>query len=344
MKILIVKPSALGDIVLALPALSSLRASFTDAEITWFVRPEYEHLLDEVGIDAKIIFERKLLGRWWYSPVAFMELIKLIKQLRNGNFDIVFDFQGLCRTALFGWFTGSKKRFGMTTAREFAGFFYTDKVSPDSDSIHLIDYYQKIAVAAGASTRVDDYNLGVSTDDKRSIKELLARQGISGSSYAVLVHGSAKDYKCWPKEKFAALSEKLKSEFELDILIVGSNFETASAAEIVNLSNVKVFNLAGKTNIGQLKALLKGAKVVISNDTGPGHIAVGLGRAVVIIFGPTNPARIRPYKRVDSMVAFEPENRGTDIESSDPRYAIGNVTVEEVFEMVRKQLFLSQRG
>jgi len=235
-RILIIKPSALGDIVLALPALASLRASFPDARISWFIRPEYAPLLAGAsGIDDVFLFDRKLLGKWWYN-------------------------------------------------------------------------------------------------------RLLTEHGVRSDRYAVFVPGSAHVSKCWPVQNFAALADEITSRFDLSIIVIGTSAEKPLVRKLKSASNVQIADFAGLTDIPQLTALLNGAKVVVSNDTGPGHIAAALGVPVVIIFGATNPARISPYRRPNTVAAVEPDKRGSQIKSSDPRHAIEAVTVEHVLEKVTYQL------
>jgi heptosyltransferase-1 len=337
--ILIIKPSALGDIALALGALSSLRASFPQAKISWFVRREFAPLIaDDPNLDEVIIFERKFLGKWWYHTKAFWALVNLIRRLHRGRFDIVFDFQGLFRTALFGWFSGSKKRFGMSTARECATLLYTDKIRCDADKFHLMDCYQKMLSAAGACVQTTELELGVSAEDEKSVQKLLSSSQVSGQGYAVLVPGAARQYKCWPVEKFALISEKIVSEYGLDIIAVGTAGEKSIIEKLQSLSGVRVIDFSGRTNISELVALLKNAKLVVSNDTGPGHIAAAMRVPLVMIFGATNPARVGPYKRPDAVAAVDPFERGQAIESPDTAHQIGAVTLEMVFEKVMCQL------
>ena len=337
--ILIIKPSALGDIVLALPALASLRASLPGAKISWFIRPEYAPLLDGVdGIDEVILFDRKLLGKWWCNPKAFAALIRLVGRLRRTKFDLVIDLQGLLRTALFAWLTRCKKRFGMDISREFATLFYTHKIAHDAESIHVIDYYQKVVSAAGASIKAYEFNLTPRNEAIDNVESLLTEHDISSNRYAVFVPGSTHPSKCWSVENFAALADKITSKFDLSIIAVGTIAEKPLVRKLMSASNVQITDFAGLTDIPQLIALLSGAKVVVSNDTGPGHIAAALGVPVVLIFGATNPARIRPYARRNAVAAVEPDKRGCEIESSDPRYTIDAVTVEHVLEKVTCQL------
>lgn len=337
--ILIIKPSALGDIALALGAVASLRRRYPEAKITWFVRPEFAPLLEcASNVDEMVIFDRRLLGKWWYKPKAFGSLVRLVKTLRGSNFDLVVDLQGLFRTAVFGWMTGCRKRLGMKTSREFAHVFYTDKVSQDDDSIHVIDYYNKVISAADVTDAVVDYGLFVDEQAAGKANEILRECGLAGKEYAILVTGAAHEVKCWPVERFAQLAEKINTEYGLEVVGVGTAGEKERIDRVAAISKAAIVNLAGRTTISELMAILAGAKVVVSNDTGPGHISAALERKTVIIFGPTNPQRIYPYGKEDSIAAIEPFGRGKQINSNDPKYAIEAVPIELVFEKVKCQL------
>ena len=133
---------------------------------------------------------------------------------------------------------------------------------------------------------------------------------------------------------YAALAGRVNAEFSLPIIAVGTKAEKKIIEDIKANTNVPIINLAGMTDIPQLIAILSGARLIITNDTGPGHIAVALGKPVVMIFGPTNPARIEPYRCENAAVAINPDKRGSKIGSSDPTYAIEAVNVDLVFEKV----------
>lgn len=338
-KILIIKPSALGDIALTLPVLASLRASFPDAHITWFIRPEFAPLLENIpGLDDVIIFRRKHLGKWWCNPRQFAALMRLFAELRKGRFDLVIDLQGLFRTAFFAWLTGARRRFGMKAAREFATLFYTDKIGPDDDSVHVIDYHRKILAAAGARTITNDSNLFPTTKAAERVRQLLKDRNVDLHNYVVLVTGSAHTSKCWPVEKFAALADRISERFGARIIAAGVAAEKPTITHLVELADATVVDMAGKTDIGDLIALLAGARLVVSNDTGPAHIACALDVPVIIIFGPTNPLRIRPYDKPHAIAAVEPDARGNAIDSNDPRYRIDAVPVETVFTEIEYHL------
>jgi heptosyltransferase I len=333
-RILIIKPSALGDIILALPALSALRRSFPNARISWFVRPEFAPLITgHPYISDIILFDRKQLAKWWCSRESFNALRSLIRQLKTGEFDLVFDFQGLFRTGYFSWRTGCKRRFGMAGARELAHLFYTDKISQDSSSIHLVDYYLKMVGAAGAQQGNPEFKLPEDAGTADKIDKLLKSQGVNGK-YAVIVPGAAQVNKRWPIERFAELAAKIGERFGLSVVATGSQGER----EYIEAIGKRVINLAGKTTVRELVPLMKRASLVVSNDTGPGHIAAALDVPMVMIFGPTNPARVCPYKRPQCVAAIEPNERGMKADSYEPRHDITHITVEQVFETACQQI------
>jgi heptosyltransferase-1 len=337
--ILIIKPSSLGDIVLALPALTALRRSFGQANISWLVRPEFAPLLkNHPHLNDIILFDRKLLGKAWRHRRAIACLLSLVGELRRRRFDAVFDFQGLFRTASLAWVSGCKNRFGMKSAREFAHLFYTHRVAQEADCIHLVDYYLRIVGAAGASALSAEFVLPVEAGAAESMKSKLGGQGVEGENYAVFIPGSAHADKCWPVERFASVADKLRSEFGFSIVAAGTLQEKGVVAHLKKLAHGRIADMTGLTNLPELAALLKSARVVVSNDTGPGHIAGALGTPLVMIFGRSNPARVAPYGRKDCVVGIDPWGRGLERNSRNPKYQITAIEVQQVYQKVLDQL------
>jgi len=337
--ILIVKPSSLGDIVMALPALRAVALSFPQAKISWLVRPEFAGLLQNHPFITDVIaFDRKFLGKAWYNPRAFSALISLIGLLRARKFDLVIDLQGLFRTACLGWLSGCAKRIGTSTAREFATLFYTHKVKFEADCIHVVDYYLKVARFAGAEDVGVEFILPEDGAAEKSVMEMLAGYGIDRDNYAVLIAGSVHQDKCWLTERFAALADKLNSEFNLPTVATGTVGEKAIVDKLGELANVPIVNLAGLTDLRQLTALLRKSRLVVSNDTGPGHIAAALDVPLVMIFGRANPARLAPYGRKDCVAAIDPYNRPMERNNTEPQYSVNAVGFEDVYEKVCRQL------
>jgi len=336
---LIIKPSSLGDIVLALPALTALRKSFPDAAISWLIRPDFAPLLkNHPHLTDVIIFDRELLGKAWFHPHAFYSLVSLIRRLRRGKFDAVIDLQGLFRTASLAWLSGCKKRFGMADTRELAHIFYTHKVDRDASCIHLVDYYLKIIQTIAASETQVRFVFPRDPVAAGSINSLLTSCAVKPDNYAVFIPGSAHSDKCWPTQRFAVLADRIASQFQLSIVAAGTASERDIVESIKNQANVPIADLAGQTSLSGLIALLKAARLVVSNDTGPGHIAAALGVPLVMIFGRSNPARVAPYSRPQCVVAVEPDGRGLQPDSSDLKYDIKAITVDQVYQKVCEKL------
>jgi len=337
--ILIIKPSALGDIVHALPVLKVLRSSFPNACITWLIRKEFAPLLECVdGLNEVLLFDRKLLGHWYYKPAVFKALRDFMKKLQHSHYDLVLDLQGLFRTALFARMTNCDKRIGMTDSREFANLFYTHKVRRPADSMHVLDYYYALLKKAKIEINpITGPFFKVPNKAVVSIREKLRQLNIT-KDYLVLVPSSAHFSKCWPAERFAKLAEHLNRQFGLDIVVIGTEKDKYILEAIQNHCSIPIIDLTGKTTIIELVALFQQAKGVVSNDTGPGHIAVAMHVPTVLIFGHTNPMRVGPYQRPECIAAIEPNNRPATIKSSNPAYRIEHVPLEMVLEKIIAQL------
>ena len=343
--ILIIKPSSLGDIVLALPALAALRKSFPDAQISWLIRPDFAPLLENHPHLTKVIpFDRKFLGKAWFNPYALGALLSLIRQLRRSKFDVIFDFQGLFRTASLAWLSGCKKRYGLSDSREFAHLFYTDIIEQTEACTHLVDYYLKVVKAAGAADTTVQFVLPDDRPADDFVKNLLESHNLDPDNYAVLIPGSAHPDKRWPPECFAELADRISFSFNFSIVAVGTASETDIIEKLKTLSKTIVINLAGQTSLKQLTALFRAARLVVTNDTGPGHIAAALGVPLVMIFGWSNPLRLGPYKRKDCIVAIESDKRGTARRSTNPNHDVKAITVDDVYKKVCQQLKRSSSG
>jgi lipopolysaccharide heptosyltransferase I len=337
--ILLIKPSSLGDIVMALPALSSLRRSFPHARITWLVRPEFAPIIEgHPHLDEIILFDRKSLGKAWWNPAAFGQLLDLIRRLRRGRFDAVLDLQGLFRTASLAWLSGCTRRFGPIWRHEFAHWFYTTAVPPRAEWVHVIDYYRKLLEAMGASDLGVEFVLPEKPAAAAAVRELLSQQKIDANRYAVIIPGSAQVSKCWPADRFAALADRLATEHGLAVLATGGKSESPMIEQIQSLAKRPIANLAGRTTLPELVEVLRRAKLVVSNDTGPGHIAAALGRPLVMMFSWSNPLRVGPYGRPECVVGRDIESRGLAIRSRNPAHAIQHIAFDEVYAKAIEQL------
>lgn len=295
-RILIVKPSAIGDVVHALPILNLLRKQWPGSHISWMVTPGCAGILEgHPQLDELILFDRKRLGRGWRSGRILGELYSFSRALREKQFDLVIDLQGLFRSGWFAWISGAGTRVGLSDAREAAPLFYTHVVPVRTKEQHAIDRYLSVVEALGCGRGPVEYVFPVKADDRAAVDRLIPQ----GTRYAVLHPGTNWPTKRWPVEKFAELVPMLRERFGLESVIAGAADLTATAQSIGGI------DLTGRTTLLQLVALLERADLVVSNDSGPMHIAAALGRPLVAPFGPTNPVRTGPYGRMRGVVRLD---------------------------------------
>ena len=200
---------------------------------------------------------------------------------------MVVDLQGLLRSGLITLATHAPLRIGFREAREGSRFFYTKKVKAGKD-IHAVDRYMKIAEELGCDVQRKGLSLSLfqqCLQETRTLSDL--------GPYAVLVPGARWKTKIWPAESFG----KVASMLPLKSVIVGASADRTIADAVVSHSGEKAVSLAGETSLRELIEIMRTAEVVITNDSGPMHIAAALNIPVIAIFGPTSPARTGPYGR-----------------------------------------------
>jgi len=330
-RILIIKPSALGDVVHGLPILNLLRQLWPKARISWMVSLGCAGLLQgHRQLDEVIVFNRRLFGQGWWNPQAAWSLLKFIGELRRRKFDLVIDLQGLFRSGFLAWITGAAVRVGFANARELGWIFYNQRVPGGNVERHAIERYLDLAQMLGCQRQPVEFPFAVSAADRNTVADMLPTKAIEG--YAVLLPGSTWATKRWPAESFAALVGPLRERFGLEAIIAGGSDAALAAAAIPAAS------LVGRTNLPQLVALLERASLVIANDSGPMHIASALGRPLVAIFGPTSPRRTGPYGRMDSVAQLNIECSPCLSRRCSHHSCMRLLGIEPVLKLARQQL------
>lgn len=295
-RILIIKPSALGDIVHALPVLNLLKRRWPDAQVSWLIGSSFAGLLENHWqLHELIRFDRHRFAQAWWNPRALFELLAFIIGLRRRHFDLVIDLQGLLRTGLAAKLARSPIRVGFSNAREMAWMFYTHRV-PAAEDQHALDRNLMVAESIGCGREPVEFVLPVDDADREFVRAVLP----DNQPYVVLLPGTNWLTKRWPVEYFAALVGPLKQRYNFTSVVAGGS----DAAELAPRINGAV-DLTNRTNLKQLVALLAGAELIIANDSGPMHIAAALGRPLVTMFGPTNPMRTGPWGRDDTVVRVD---------------------------------------
>lgn len=287
-RIALIKPSALGDIVHALPVLSALRAKFPQSEITWVVNKSFEPLIaGHPDLTDTLVFDR---GAGKRGPVAAAKYaVRLARELRRRRFDLVVDLQGLLRTGLMCLATGAKMRVGFANAREGSRFAYTHRVVvPDAGRIHAVDRYWRIAEFLDAGTEPKRFHVPISNEARGWAANEL--RGLPRPIVAVAL-GAKWVTKRWPPAHFAKLLRTVPGT----CVLIGSADDTPLSLEVASARYGPTRDLTGKTTLPQLAALLAAADVMVGNDTGPLHLAAALGKPCVAPYTCTKIALHGPY-------------------------------------------------
>lgn len=296
-RILIIKPSSLGDVAQALPVAWALRALRPRSRIDWLVIPSCAGILDGLkAIDNVVPFDRKRFGRMWRSGRALASFVGFVRRLRAARYTTVIDLQGLLRSGIISRLSGAETRIGLGDNREGAGRFYT-RIVPVPGEMSSVDRYMLTAEALGAPAAAPRrFDLPIGDDDRHAAARLLADHGRPPfQPYVALVPGARWPTKRWPADRWAALIRRIRVDLDLVPVVVGGLDERAIIERIIQLDCGPLVDLVGRTDLKTLCAVLQEAQATVTNDTGPMHLASAAGCPVVAIFGPTSVRRTGPY-------------------------------------------------
>jgi lipopolysaccharide heptosyltransferase I len=291
-RIALIKPSALGDIVHALPVLTAVRRRYPEAHITWVVSRTYEALLQgHPDLDETLPFDRSLFRGGWLSGVRAYG--RFLAGLRRRDFDLVLDLQGLLRSGLLTLATRAPRRVGFAAAREGARWCYTDLVPGGGrESGHAVQRYWRVAAALGAGDDPVSFHVPIAPEAQRWAVGALQPYP---RPWLCLGVGARWETKRWPPEHFAALAGRAQDRFGGTVIFVGRVDEAPLARAAAARLPGPTLDLTEATNLQQLAAVLSLADVMVANDTGPLHLAVALGRPVVAPYTCTRVVLTGPY-------------------------------------------------
>ena len=287
-RILLIKPSSLGDIVHALPTLHALRTAFPQAHIGWLVKRQWAGLLERCeGVD-----------RIWPVGPGLSGWLSAVPSLRAARYDLAVDLQGLFRSAVMARLAGCPARIGFADGREGSPLFYTERVTVPTSDMHAVDRYLLIADALGAKRDAPSFRFRDLEEDRAAVGQLLVRHGIPSGAAWIAVNPSARwPTKRWAPERFAAAADELQRSGAGRIVLIGGPDARPEARAVASRMRTPSVDLTGETDVVLMPALLKSAAALLTNDSGPMHVAVAVGTPVVAVFGPTSPVRTGPYGR-----------------------------------------------
>ncbi len=289
-RILVVKPSSLGDILHTFPAVELLHRHFPEAELDWLVHPAFADVLDfsPFPVARKIFFRRKELGR---ISTVFREITALAGQLRAEKYDLIIDFQGLFRSAFFAYIARGAGVTGFACPREHtASFFYRQKINADMQ-LHAVERNAALVnTLLNTQYPVPECTLPqgkfpLSLPEKQCGKKLIG-----------VIPGARWETKCFPEELFADVINRVHRDLpDTAFAVIGTPSEQGAAARILELAGECSFSMAGKTSVGQMMELMSRCCCVLSNDSGPVHAAAAFNIPVFAFFGATRPELTGPY-------------------------------------------------
>lgn len=302
LNILIVKTSAIGDVIHTLPALNCLRRAYPTARITWLVEEAAaDVVIGHPALDRVLVAGRKGWMREWRAGrrlAAWSQAQRFLRELRDTRYDLLIDFQGLLKSGIWVALAKAGRKVGFGRGMEHAEMSYlflNEQVPAVSMEMHAVDRELHLLRAIGVECPEVRFELPLTTADHQAAAELLETHGIAPEQPFVAINPMTTwPTKHWQLDKFAELADRL-AESGKAVVFTGGPADRAGVAAIGAMMRQKAVNLAGATSLKSLAAIFARAQAVVSTDTGPMHVAAAVGTPVVALFGPTAPWRTGPY-------------------------------------------------
>jgi len=306
MKILLIKLSAIGDVVQTLPALEAIKRNYPDSDITWVVEDAAAGILEGHPLVSRLLVSRrKTWTRMLRRPRTFFQGIRGIfgffRELRDTRYDIAIDLQGLFKSGILVGLALADRKIGFDHGREFSSLFLNERLPAYDPEKHALERYLDVARYLGAKDPPPTCALPIGGELE------LMRQRVAGirkeGRLLVAINPVARwKTKLWPERNFAELADRLISERNVAVIFTGSPDDRAVISRILSMMRKDALNWAGETTLKELAALAALSDLFITTDTGPMHLAAAAGARVLALFGPTAPWRTGPYGRSHRVV------------------------------------------
>lgn len=341
--ILIIKLSAIGDVVHSLPLLEVLRERFPLARIDWLVEQDASGIVEgHPCIDELFVFPRKAwlerLSKKGEILSIGKQVARFVRGIRKRRYDIVIDLQGLLKSGLLTFLARGNRKIALNNGREGSSLFVRERVAVPSTEMHALEKYLCIARHLGVKEARWQGYIPIYDSDKAYVDSLL-RELVS-DRILIAINPMAKwETKLWEPNRFASLADLIYERLDATVIFTGSGADKAPIGVIQSKMKTEALNLAGRMSLKQLAYFYQRCAVVISTDTGPMHIAAAMKSSMVVaLFGPTSPLRSGPYgatqKVVSSGAACSPcfKKRCNDMR------CMRQITVDMVYEAVKEAL------
>lgn len=335
MKILLLQLKRIGDLILTTPAVAALREHFPDAEMTLVISSECADLLPATsGVDRILMARRDLRDLGLFFAVA------------GKRFDCCIDFTRNDRTAFLAFLSRARKRIVSYRVRDQSksrARLYTDFVDVRARDLHTIDYNLALLEPLG----IRDVSCPLQLQLPQSAHEkadALRRNWNVNKPYLVLHPGSARQEKLWEAGRWAQIIERLGQDDDFDLVLTSgaSKHEQAHIAAIKNETQQQIIDLSGKTDLLTLAALIGQARLLVTVDSAPMHLAAATHTPQVILFGPTNPFHWRPKESPALILQGKSPEPVTEFSPAQPRLPVSQISTEAV--MSAMDLLLSRHA
>ena len=305
MKILIIKPSSLGDIIHAMRVIVQLKHLKSEVEIHWVIKKGLEGIIEASDLVKKVYLFKRGAG--------LFEFVRLIREIRQEEFDFIFDMQGLLRSAIITFGAKGSYKVGRADGREGSVFFYKpigeksrkkkihaiERLLPFFNEVGIENYNRSLPLTFPSSKEVDLENLGIN------------------KSFILLFPESRRKEKQWPY--FLNLLDEIRDRLEIQVVVAGN--------EKLNHSG-DFIDLGGQLTINKLPSLILAASVVVTNDSAPLHLASALNTKLVGLFGPTSSSNYGPF----------PQSQNSSFTLQSKTNEMKDISVDDVLLAIRKLL------
>lgn len=301
--ILIVKLSAIGDVVHTLPALNAIRNRYPQAHIAWLVEAAAADLvmghpaLDQIIISRRKSWVKGLGGAQW--RIHLKAILTLVKTLRDRRYDMLFDFQFSLKGALLIALARANRKIGFGRGLEHQEHSYlvlNERIPAVSMEIHALTRGLLMLKAVGIESKSVEYRLPIAAEHRKRAEQLLRQNGWPDRQPFAAINPMAKwETKLWDQQRFAEVADALQKDYKLPVIFTGGPEDRPYIDALLGRMRTEAPNLAGRTDLLTLAALLQQATVMVTTDTGPMHIAAAMDTPTVALFGPTAPWRTGPY-------------------------------------------------
>ncbi len=280
-RILIVRTSAIGDVIHGIPVLCAIRDAIPNAFIGWIVEGQMGDLLEgHPALDALVRVRR----RFWKSPA---EVWRMRRRLRELQFDTTIDLQCLTKSAVAAWMSGARRRIGKAgeDGRELSQWFNNELVA--AGGTHVIEHYLSMLRPLGIESPGVRFDLPEHEADARVAEHFLRERGLTGRRFALLNPGAGWPSKMWPTARYGAVARHLGREHAMPTVALWGIPDERPLAERIVETSARNAHMAPPTSMRELAALCRPAALFVGSDTGPLHLAVAVGTPAISLHGPS---------------------------------------------------------